>query len=98
MSSAKVPPSDFKGTVKVGITTGLVAGVALFAVFLSIDQQLGLTNGLFFKIAFCFSIEIINISIYNFQATSLLWLIAQRHTQFLIIFFRKNVCLQTLNL
>mgnify|MGYP000300374479 CR=1 FL=1 len=49
MSSAKVPPSDFKGTVKVGITTGLVAGVALFAVFLSIDQQLGLTNGLFFK-------------------------------------------------
>ncbi len=49
MSSAKVPPSDFKGTVKVGITTGLIAGVALFSIFLSIDQQLGLTNGMFFK-------------------------------------------------
>jgi hypothetical protein len=49
MSSENVPRSDFKGTVKVGITTGLVAGVALFATFLSIDQQLGLTNGLFFK-------------------------------------------------
>ena len=49
MSSENVPPSDFKGTVKVGITTGLVAGVAFFAMFLSIDQQLGLTNGLFFK-------------------------------------------------
>ena len=49
MSSAKVPSSDFMGTVKVGITTGLVAGVALFAMFLSIDQQLGLSNGLFFK-------------------------------------------------
>ncbi len=49
MSSENASQSDFKGTVKVGITTGLVAGVALFAVFLSIDQQLGLANGLFFK-------------------------------------------------
>ncbi len=49
MSSENVPRSDFKGTVKVGITTGLVAGVALFSIFLSIDQQLGLTHGLFFK-------------------------------------------------
>ena len=49
MNSIKEEKSDLFGTVKVGMGTGLVAGVAIFAMFLSIDQQLGLTHGLFFK-------------------------------------------------
>jgi len=49
MSSIGDSPSDTKGTIKVGISVGLVASVALFATFLSVDQQLGLPNGLFFK-------------------------------------------------
>jgi hypothetical protein len=49
MSSTKEEKSDLLGTIKVGIGTGLIACVALFSAFLSIDQQLGLPNGLFFK-------------------------------------------------
>ncbi|WP_067960386.1 hypothetical protein [Nitrosopumilus sp. Nsub] len=47
MSSEYV--SNSKDTIKVGITVGLVACVALFASLMSIDQQLGLQNGVFFK-------------------------------------------------
>jgi hypothetical protein len=47
MSSKYV--SDNLGTIKVGINVGLVACVALFAALMSIDQQLGLQNGVFFK-------------------------------------------------
>jgi len=47
MSSEFVHPT--KETIKVGITASLVACCALFASFLSIDQQLGLPHGLFFK-------------------------------------------------
>jgi len=49
MSSIKDEESDLFGTVKVGIGTGLIACVALFSSFLSIDQQLGLPTGLFLK-------------------------------------------------
>jgi len=49
MSSINDSPSDTKGTIKVGLGVGLIAGVALFATFLSVDQQLGLPHGLFFK-------------------------------------------------
>ena len=49
MSSENDKKSYFLGTVKSGIGTGLIAGVALFSAFLSIDQQLGLPHGLFFK-------------------------------------------------
>ncbi|HJM79976.1 MAG TPA: hypothetical protein QF656_05530 [Nitrosopumilus sp.] len=49
MSSENVPESDQKGTIKVGISVGLVACVALFASFLSIDQQLSIPHGVFFK-------------------------------------------------
>jgi|TARA_B110000914_G_scaffold44050_1_gene37378 hypothetical protein len=73
VSSAKVPSSDFKGTVRVGITTGLVAGVALFAMFLSIDQQLGLSNGLFFKTMFAaFGVEPILAIFIGFCASAII--------------------------
>ena len=73
MSSAKVPSSDFMGTVKVGITTGLVAGVALFAMFLSIDQQLGLSYGLFFKTMFAaFGVEPILAIFIGFCASAII--------------------------
>ncbi len=49
MSSIKGEKSDLLGTIKVGIGTGLIACVALFSSFLSIDQQLGIPHGLFFK-------------------------------------------------
>ena len=49
MSSANDKKSYFIGTVKSGIGAGLIAGVALFSAFISIDQQLGLPHGLFFK-------------------------------------------------
>jgi hypothetical protein len=49
MGSANDEESYFLGTVKSGIGAGLIAGVALFSAFLSIDQQLGLPHGLFFK-------------------------------------------------
>ena len=37
------------GTVKVGFGAGLVAGCALFSSFLSIDQQLNIPHGTFYK-------------------------------------------------
>ena len=40
MSSVDDKKSYFLGTVKSGIGAGLIAGVALFSAFISIDQQL----------------------------------------------------------
>ena len=37
------------GTIKVGFGAGLVAGCALFSSFLSIDQQLNIPHGTFYK-------------------------------------------------
>ena len=49
MSSANEEKSDLFGTVKVGFGAGLVAGCALFSSFLSIDQQLHIPHGTFYK-------------------------------------------------
>jgi hypothetical protein len=49
MSSANEEKSDLFGTVKVGFGAGLVAGCALFSSFLSIDQQLNIPHGTFYK-------------------------------------------------
>ena len=49
MSSVNEEESDRKGAIKVGFGAGLVAGCALFSSFLSIDQQLNITHGTFYK-------------------------------------------------
>ena len=49
MSSANEEKSDLFGTIKVGFGAGLVAGCALFSSFLSIDQQLHIPHGTFYK-------------------------------------------------
>ena len=49
MSSVNEEESDRKGAIKVGFGAGLVAGCALFSSFLSIDQQLNIPHGTFYK-------------------------------------------------
>ena len=49
MSSKNEEKSDLYGTIKVGFGAGLVAGCALFSSFLSIDQQLNIPHGTFYK-------------------------------------------------
>ena len=50
MSSNNLDDSEgLFGTVKVGFGAGLVAGCALFSSFLSIDQQLNIPHGTFYK-------------------------------------------------
>ena len=49
MSSAKRDPEGLFGTIKVGFGAGLVAGCALFSSFLSIDQQINIPHGTFYK-------------------------------------------------
>ena len=49
MSSVNEEKSDRKGAIKVGFGAGLVAGCALFSSFLSIDQQLNIPHGTFYK-------------------------------------------------
>ena len=49
MSSGNKNPEGLFGTVKVGFGAGLVAGCALFSSFLSIDQQLNIPHGTFYK-------------------------------------------------
>ena len=49
MSSANDQKSYGLATVKSGIVARLIDVVALFSAFISIDQQLGLPHGLFFK-------------------------------------------------
>ena len=48
--SSKISDSEgLFGTIKVGFGAGLVAGCALFSSFLSIDQQLNIPHGTFYK-------------------------------------------------
>tara|TARA_B110000014_G_scaffold240272_1_gene208253 strand:- start:65 stop:655 length:591 start_codon:yes stop_codon:yes gene_type:complete len=49
MSSKNRDPEGLFGTVKVGFGAGLVAGCALFSSFLSIDQQINIPHGTFYK-------------------------------------------------
>ena len=49
MSSKNRDPEGLFGTMKVGFGAGLVAGCALFSSFLSIDQQINITHGTFYK-------------------------------------------------
>ena len=49
MSSGNKNPEGLFGTVKVGFGAGLVAGCALFSSFLSIDQQINIPHGTFYK-------------------------------------------------
>lgn len=49
MSTDESTKSDIVGMAKVGAGCGLVAGFALFSSFLSIDQQLNIPNGTFYK-------------------------------------------------
>ena len=49
MSSGTKNPEGLFGTVKVGFGAGLVAGCALFSSFLSIDQQINIPHGTFYK-------------------------------------------------
>ena len=49
MSSKNSDSEGLFGTIKVGFGAGLVAGCALFSSFLSIDQQLNIPHGTFFK-------------------------------------------------
>lgn len=49
MSSVNEEKSDLFGTIKVGFGSGLVAGCALFSSFLSIDQQINIPHGTFYK-------------------------------------------------
>ena len=48
MSSKNRDPEGLFGTVK-GFGAGLVAGCALFSSFLSIDQQINIPHGTFYK-------------------------------------------------
>ena len=49
MSSKNDNSEGLFGTVKVGFGAGLVAGCALFSSFLSIDQQINIPHGTFYK-------------------------------------------------
>ena len=49
MSSKNRDPEGLFGTMKVGFGAGLVAGCALFSSFLSIDQQINIPHGTFYK-------------------------------------------------
>ncbi|MDC0154105.1 hypothetical protein OAJ02_05180 [Nitrosopumilus sp.] len=49
MSSKNSDSEGLFGTIKVGFGAGLVAGCALFSSFLSIDQQLNIPHGTFYK-------------------------------------------------
>jgi hypothetical protein len=49
MSSGNDGSEGLFGTIKVGFGAGLVAGCALFSSFLSIDQQLNIPHGTFYK-------------------------------------------------
>ena len=49
MSSKNRDSEGLFGTVKVGFGAGLVAGCALFSSFLSIDQQINIPHGTFYK-------------------------------------------------
>ena len=49
MSSKTDNSEGLFGTVKVGFGAGLVAGCALFSSFLSIDQQINIPHGTFYK-------------------------------------------------
>ena len=49
MSSENDGSEGLFGTIKVGFGAGLVAGCALFSSFLSIDQQLNIPHGTFYK-------------------------------------------------
>ncbi|MSS85984.1 MAG: hypothetical protein CK526_04970 [Thaumarchaeota archaeon] len=49
MSSTNKDPEGLFGTIKVGFGAGLVAGCALFSSFLSIDQQINIPHGTFYK-------------------------------------------------
>ena len=49
MSSKNSDSEGLFGTMKVGFGAGLVAGCALFSSFLSIDQQLNIPHGTFYK-------------------------------------------------
>ena len=49
MSSGNKDPEGLFGTIKVGFGAGLVAGCALFSSFLSIDQQINIPHGTFYK-------------------------------------------------
>ena len=49
MSSKTDDSEGLFGTIKVGFGAGLVAGCALFSSFLSIDQQLNIPHGTFYK-------------------------------------------------
>jgi hypothetical protein len=49
MSSGNKNSEGLFGTVKVGFGAGLVAGCALFSSFLSIDQQINIPHGTFYK-------------------------------------------------
>jgi len=49
MSSGNNDSEGLFGTIKVGFGAGLVAGCALFSSFLSIDQQINIPHGTFYK-------------------------------------------------
>ena len=49
MSSKNRDSEGLFGTMKVGFGAGLVAGCALFSSFLSIDQQINIPHGTFYK-------------------------------------------------
>ena len=49
MSSQNNHSEGLFGTVKVGFGAGLVAGCAIFSSFLSIDQQINIPHGTFYK-------------------------------------------------
>ena len=49
MSSKNSDSEGLFGTVKVGFGAGLVAGCAIFSSFLSIDQQINIPHGTFYK-------------------------------------------------
>ena len=49
MSSKNSDSEGLFGTAKVGFGAGLVAGCAIFSSFLSIDQQINIPHGTFYK-------------------------------------------------
>ncbi len=88
--------SPTKDTIKVGINVGLVGCVALFASFLSMDQQLGLPHGVFFKtLEHAFGVEPILAIFVGFCGAAIIGiiynLVSEKWTTFRIITTPKGI-------